>query len=72
MTLFARISKFRQTLINIFEENIRKAEEKQIIDDVVHSTTAMIGDIESRAKRLAEMSESLQNLTEPATVRRKR
>ncbi len=65
-TLSEATSKFRQALIDIREENIRKVEEKQIIDDVVHSTTTMIGDIESRAQKLAEMSESLQNLAETA------
>jgi methyl-accepting chemotaxis protein len=56
------IRKFRQALLEIRDEAARKAREKILIDETVHTTTTMVDEIESRAKDLVCLAESLQNL----------
>ena len=58
------VRRFRQALLDIRDENRRKAREKQLIDETVHTTTTMIDTIESRAQELVFLSEKLEKIAE--------
>ena len=59
------ISHFRQVLIELQSENLRKTREKSMVDDLIDTIAGVIHTLEGRARELVEMS---TRLSEQAAV----
>jgi methyl-accepting chemotaxis protein len=60
--LSGAISNFREALMEISNENERKAGEKVIIEEMFATITTVVNNLESRAKELVHTANSLQEL----------
>lgn len=60
--LSSAINRFRETLLALKHEQGRKVEEQEVIETLVGAMTASIHHLDDRARQMAEMSLSLQDL----------
>lgn len=55
---------FRKALLELQKKDVRHKEEQLIINNLVHSMTASINDVDNRSKKLTKLSLTLENLAE--------
>jgi len=60
--LSGAITHFREALHKIRQENERKAQEKEIVEELFATITAVVNNLESRARELVTTADSLQEL----------
>jgi methyl-accepting chemotaxis protein len=67
--LSGAIGNFREALMELQSENLRKVREKSIIDELIDTIAGVVNTLEGRARELVDMSTTLHDLATTAGTR---